>query len=105
MEYRGTGRVLLSEFYRTGLQGDFLFIEHADFLRKLGALDESDPKHPSVIIANYLSSQANCLASTTFHSVCCIDECERLLGHLERSISAPSALPGQVAQLVANLRS
>merc|ERR1719454_2762182 len=66
MEYKNTGRVLLSDFYRAGLKKEFLFIEHVDYLRKLGALDESDPKHPSVIITNYLAGPANCLASTTF---------------------------------------
>merc|ERR1719412_3292598 len=60
MEFRSTGRVLLSDFYREGLQGKFLFREHVDYLRQLGALDESDPKHPFVIIANYLASPANC---------------------------------------------
>jgi len=104
-EYKNTGRVLLSDFYRLGMQGTFLFNEHVDYLRKLGALDESDPAHPTVIIPNYLASQANCLASTSFHSVCCIDECEQLLGQLERSIAAPTALPGQVAELVGRLRS
>merc|ERR1719373_1280421 len=53
LEYKGTGRVLLSDFYREGMKGEYLFIEQADYLRKLGALDESDPRHPSVIIANY----------------------------------------------------
>merc|ERR1719296_395533 len=90
LEYKNTGRVLLSDFYRAGLSGTFLFNEHVDFLRRLGALDESDSGHPSVIITNYLASQANCLASTSFHSVCCIDECEQLLGHLERSTAACS---------------
>merc|ERR1719367_576374 len=105
LEYKSTGRVLLSEFYRAGLRGDFLFHENVDFLRKLGALDETDSRHPSVIIANYLASQANCLASTSFHSVCCIDECEGLIGHLERAIAGPRASPGRVAELVAGLRS
>jgi len=105
IEYKNTGRVLLTDFYREGLKGEFLFIEHADFLRKLGALDESDPKHPSVIIANYLASQANCLASTSFHSVCCIDECEGLMGSLERSIAAPTASVDRIAGLVAQLHS
>merc|ERR1719401_391496 len=58
MEYKGTGRVLLSDFYRAGMKQEFLFIEHVDYLRKLGALDESDPKHPSVIITNYLAGPA-----------------------------------------------
>merc|ERR1719476_478673 len=105
IEYKNTGRVLLTDFYREGMKGEFLFIEHTDFLRKLGALDESDPQHPSVIIPNYLASQANCLASTSFHSVCCIDECEGLMGHLERAIAEPRASPDRIATLVAGLRS
>merc|ERR1719476_930684 len=105
IEYKNTGRVLLTDFHREGLKGEFLFIEHADFLRKLGALDESDPKHPSVIIANYLASQANCLVSTSFHSVCCFDECEGLMGSLERSISAPTASPERISELVSGLQS
>merc|ERR1719188_1011601 len=105
LEYRNTGRVLLSDFYREGLKGDFLFIEHTDYLRKLGALDETDPKHPRVIIVNYLASPANCLASTSFHSVCCFDECEPLLGQLERFVAAPSAPPARIADVVGGLNS
>jgi len=105
IEYRNTGRVLLSDFYSVGLKGEYLFMEHVDYLRKLGALDESDANHPSVIIANYLAGPANCLASTSFHSVCCFDECEGLLGHLERTIQAPSTTPERIAELVSELRS
>merc|ERR1719384_1286575 len=105
LEYKNTGRVLLSDFYREGLKGKFLFIEHVDYLRKLGALDESDAKHPSVIIANYLAGPANCLTSTSFHSVCCFDECEGLMSHLEHAIAAPVASAGRIAELVRQLRS
>jgi len=105
MEYKNSGRVLLSDFYREGMRGEFLFIEQIDYLRKLGALDETDPRHPSVVIANYLGGQANCLASTSFHSVCCIDECEGLMGQLERDVAAPSAPPARIAELVRNLHS
>merc|ERR1719436_2224098 len=105
LEFKGTGRVLLSDFYREGMKGEYLFIEQADYLRKLGALDESDPRHPSVVIANYLAGQANCLASTSFHSVCCIDECESLMSQLERGVAAPSAPPARIAELVGNLHS
>merc|ERR1719277_2419198 len=105
MEFRSTGRVSLSDFYREGLKGKFLFVKHVDYLRSLGALDESDPMHPSVIIANYLASPANCLVSTSFHSVCCLDECEGLMSRLERSISAPTASPGRIVELVSGLPS
>merc|ERR1719210_2833806 len=105
LEYKSTGRVLLSDFYRVGLRGDFLFNENVDYLRQLGALDETDSRHPSVIIANYLASRANCLASTSFHSVCCIDECEGLMGHLERAIAEPRASPSRIAELVSGMHS
>jgi len=105
MEFRGTGRVLLSDFYSMGLTGKFLFTEHVDYLRTLGALDESDPEHPLVIISNYLQSPSNCLMSTSFHSVCCFDECEGLMGHLERAIAAPIASPRRIAELVSGLQS
>merc|ERR1719517_330177 len=105
MAFRDTGRVLLSDFYSEGLTGTFLFTEHVDYLRTLGALDESDPEHPRVIIANYLASPSNCLVSTSFHSVCCFDECEGLMGHLERTIAAPTASPERIVELVSGLQS
>merc|ERR1719189_2469829 len=105
MEYKNTGRVLLSDFYREGMKGEHLFIEHVDYLRKLGALDESDPRHPSVVIANYLAGQANCLASTSFHSVCRIDECEGLMSQLEIEVASPTASPTRIAEVVGMLHS
>merc|ERR1719251_791496 len=105
MEHKNTGRVLLSDFYSAGLRGDFLFVEHIDFLRRTGCLDESDPDHPSVIITNFLTSKANCLTETNFHSVCCLDECQGLLAHLEKSIAAPAASPERLAELVEGLSS
>ena len=75
IEDRGTGRVLLSDFYKPGLDGQWQFQETAAYLRTIGALDESNPSKPSVIIVNYLTSPANCIASSSFYSVCCLDEC------------------------------
>jgi len=71
----------------------------------LGALDESNPSKPSVIIANYLTSPSNCIASSSFYSVCCLDECEGLLGHLEADIAAPEATPAHIAKLISELSS
>jgi len=105
MEVAGTGRVPLSEFYRVGLKEDWQFNEDEDYLRSLGALDKTDPKRPSVLITNYIHSQTNCLSTSGFYSVCCTNECEGLLGHLERQIAAPSAPPGRIAEIVAHLES
>jgi len=70
-----------------------------------GALDESDPERMSVIIPNYVNAESNCVASSKFYSVCCIDECEALLGSLERHIGFPDATPALILQLVAGLSS
>ncbi len=105
MEYRGTGRVRLSEFYKGGLEGNWQFAESVDYLRAMGALDESSPEMPSVLIANYVGSQSNCVASSSFYSVCCLDECEGLLAKLESAVGAPTAEPKQIAALMAAMPS
>jgi len=105
-EQKGTGRVLLEDFYGPALNnGSWQFVESVPYLRQLGALDESNPKKPSVIIPNYLNSPANCVASSKFYSVCCIDQCEDLLGHLETKIAAPEATPAQIVKLISALPS
>jgi len=108
MEYRGTGRVKLADFYKPalgGADGAWQFQESAGYLRQLGTLDESDPAQPSVMIANYLNSQTNCIAASGFYSVCCKDECENLLGHLEQNINASEAKPATIASLITKLPS
>jgi hypothetical protein len=105
IEESGTGRVRLSDFYKPALDGSWQFQESQKYLRQLGALDESDPKNPRVIIANYISSPSNCIASSSFYSVCCMDECEGLLGHLEQQIAAPEATAEQIVRLVEKLPS
>merc|ERR1719446_1887299 len=55
--------------------------------------------------ANYISSPSNCIASSSFYSVCCMDECEGLLGTLEKQIAAPEANSERIAALVAALPS
>jgi len=105
MEDHGTGRVPLSRFYRGGLDGDWTFTESVDYLRHIGALDETTPSRPSVVIPNYIQSHSNCLEGSSFYSVCCFDECEGLLGHVELAVHGPSALPAEVAEVISGLGS
>mmetsp|Transcript_61794 Transcript_61794/g.95925 ORF Transcript_61794/g.95925 Transcript_61794/m.95925 type:complete len:552 (-) Transcript_61794:80-1735(-) len=105
LEEAGTGRVRLSDFWKPALGGAWQFSESLSYLRQLGVLDESDAKHPRVIIPNYVSSPSNCIASSSFYSVCCMDECEGLLGHLERYIAAPEASPHLIASFISELSS
>merc|ERR1719446_137019 len=108
VEDRGTGRVRLPDFYKPafgGQDGAWQFQESMPYLQQLGALDDSAPEDPKVIISNYLQSQANCIASSSFYGVCCMDECEDLLTHLENDIKAAEAPAARIATLVASLPS
>jgi hypothetical protein len=108
VEDHGSGRVRLSNFYKpaaNGEDGSWQFQESVGYLRQLGTLDESISDEPRVMIVNYLTSQANCIASSDYYSVCCIDECEDLFSHLEKSLAAPEATPVRIAELVSALPS
>lgn len=105
LEHFGTGRVPLSIFYSHALAGAWEFMESIEYLRNQGALDETDPARPSVVIANYINSQTNCLAGSDFYQVCCINECEGLMTHIERQIEAPSGEPARIAQVTSSLPS
>jgi len=103
---RNIGRVPLSEFYRPALEGkSWQFMESVDYLRSLGALDETDPDLPSVIVPNYVGSQSNCVVSTSYYAVCCIDECEGLTSQLEKEFQSPDADPKEILAIVSGLSS
>eukprot|EP00405_Crypthecodinium_cohnii_P016427 CAMPEP_0206449206 /NCGR_PEP_ID=MMETSP0324_2-20121206/17950_1 /ASSEMBLY_ACC=CAM_ASM_000836 /TAXON_ID=2866 /ORGANISM="Crypthecodinium cohnii, Strain Seligo" /LENGTH=564 /DNA_ID=CAMNT_0053918537 /DNA_START=81 /DNA_END=1771 /DNA_ORIENTATION=+ len=104
-EHQGSGRVRLSEFYQGSLDGNWQFSESVEYLRSIGALDETDPKMPAVVIPNYVTSHSNCLASSSFYSVCCLNECEVLMTQLERAVALPMAASSLLANLVANMSS
>merc|ERR1719190_58874 len=105
MDPRGSGRVRLGDFYQPGLDGNWQFQEQPAYLRQIGALDESDPNGPSVVIVNYIHSYANCIINAGFYNVCCKDECEDLFGHLEEKIAAPETTPTAIVNLIEKLPS
>jgi len=97
----GAGRVRVSDFYGQALNnGKWQFSESLDYLRQLGALDETDSSNPRVIIPNYIYGPSNCGAASSYYSVCCLDECEGILGRLEQLISAPDASPSAILSMV-----
>jgi len=105
MAWKGSGRVPLSTFYTAGQHSRWNFRQPVEYLRHIGALDESNPRRPSVVIPNYVYSSNNCLASSSFFSVCCTNKCERLMSHVEREIAAPIASPQRLAEVVSALPS
>jgi hypothetical protein len=105
-EERDDGRVRLAKFYGPYLEGtSFHFSESPEYLKHLGALDEHNPRDPSVIVPNMMYARSNCLATSGFHSVCCIDDCEVLLSELEQKVSEPSVSPEVIAEVVSGISS
>merc|ERR1719158_2544939 len=103
---RSTGRVSLGAFYGGKSAGDdWRFTESVDYLRELGALDESDPLRLRVIVPNYLSGPNNCIEASEVHTYCCKDECEELMAEVERGIAAPTGAPADIANIVSQISS
>jgi len=106
MDKEGTGRVRLSDFYGTGLEKDWRFGESEEYLRQLGVLDESSPwRGKQVIIPNYLQAASNCIVSAPHYLVCCMNECESMMGDIENAVQEPSVSVAQLLGIVGNLSS
>eukprot|EP00928_Gymnodinium_smaydae_P059310 TRINITY_DN425_c0_g1_i1.p1 TRINITY_DN425_c0_g1~~TRINITY_DN425_c0_g1_i1.p1 ORF type:complete len:556 (+),score=89.18 TRINITY_DN425_c0_g1_i1:67-1734(+) len=108
METPGTGRVPLDRFWKP-LLGEhdqpWFFTESKDYLRQLGALEGSESMGYTVVISNYLYSSGNCMASSRYYDVCCINECESLLGEIESRVEK-SAVPHDIlANIMASISS
>jgi len=100
------GRVRLGDFYKLAREtDDGLFSESVSYLRDLGALDESDPANPRVLMSNYINGPSNCIASSNYYSVCCRDECENLLSNLENTLQRSDATLKELTTLVTALPS
>jgi len=105
VESQKAGRVRLADFYEKGRSSTFDLSEKVDYLRVLGALDETDPNQLHVIIPNYVGARPNCMVTSKFYAICCSNECEDLMVELENSIASEVALPEQIIQLVSVLSS
>jgi len=101
MDTSDTGRVSLSDFYGAAMNGEWRFSESKDYLRQLGALDESSAwQGPKIIITNYIQAASNCIVSTEHYRVCCANECESILDEVEIAIGAPLATPAAILDVL-----
>mmetsp|Transcript_23616 Transcript_23616/g.71362 ORF Transcript_23616/g.71362 Transcript_23616/m.71362 type:complete len:577 (-) Transcript_23616:26-1756(-) len=100
----GSGLVPLHAFYSQPETADYQFTESVEYLRQIGALDEAG-RNPRVRIANYVAGPSNCIASSSYYSVCCLSDCEHLMNELEGEVRAPSATPERLVSMVSNLTS
>merc|ERR1719352_1753128 len=97
MDKSNTGRVPLSKFYGSAMDSEWRFSESEQYLRELGALDETSRwRGKQVIIPNYLQAASNCIVSTPHYLVCCQNHCESLLGEIDLAIGAPMASPSEI---------
>jgi len=103
VEEEDSGRVLLSKYYQKGLEKGIHFVEKLDYLRKLGAIDDSQPGEPRVIVPNVITSQNNCLVDTGSYRVCCLNECEGVMAQLERTLGVPEATPDEIVAAISGV--
>merc|ERR1719359_644587 len=100
-DLHGTGRVKLADFYRKSQDGAWQFTEQSEYLRQLGALDESSASlGPQVLIPNYITGMSNCITSAPYYSICCLNECDQIYQHLEALIPASTASPVEIIKAV-----
>lgn len=101
----GFGRVPLSAFYKEDPQSVYHFSESVDYLRQIGALDESGLGGAKVLASNYILGPSNCIAVSDYYSVCCLNECDSLMNELERQAQAPAVAPERLLLLASQLSS
>jgi len=101
----GSGQVPLSIFYAQPQTADYQFTESVEYLREIGALDESARVGARVRVANYMEGPSNCIASSSYYSVCCLSDCQAIMNELEGAIQAPTAPAERLLRLVANISS
>merc|ERR1719386_533074 len=104
MDKLGIGRVAISDFYGANADGEWRFGESETYLRELGAIDEtSNQRGKQVIIPNYLLGASNCIVTTQYYMVCCINECEDVLNDIQGAVGAPAAGVDTLLGLVQNM--
>jgi len=97
LDFSSTGRVKLLDFHRAAAGGEWRFSESREYLRELGALDESSSTlGPRVIIPNYLQSASNCIVGDNHYRVCCANDCESIMTEIEDAVQSPTATVTQL---------
>jgi len=97
MDSTSTGRVRLADFYGANKDGEWRFGESEEYLRELGALDETSTwRGKQVMIPNYMQAASNCIVTRPHYLVCCLNECEEVLGQVEAAVGAPVASEQEV---------
>lgn len=103
MDHNKAGRVKLTDFYAAAMNGEWRFSESKEYLKQLGALDDSSSwSGPQVIITNYMQAASNCIVSAPHYRVCCMNECEDILDEIESVVKAPLGSPATILAVLEN---
>jgi len=102
LDPEGSGRVPLGLLYAQPVASTYHFSESADYLRQIGALDETTST-PKVLIANYITGPSNCIASSSYYSVCCLNNCDSIMDEIEHKVLAPATSPDRLLGVVNNI--
>jgi len=103
-DVHGSGRVKLADFYKKSQDGAWAFTEPTEYLRQLGALDESSPSHgPQVLIPNYINALSQCIATGPYYSICCLNECDQIYERMEALIPASTANAMEILRVVESM--
>jgi len=104
MDFKHTGRVKLSDFHGAALNGEWRFSESKEYLRHLGALDETSALlGPRVIVPNYLQGASNCIVSDKKYRICCSHDCETFVSDIEAAVGGPTASAELLISVVSNI--
>jgi len=102
MEGQCPGQVDLPRFYSASLyDSKWQYSESLEYLRALGALDESQPGRAGVVVSNYVLGASNCIGTSRYYAQCCVDPCDNIMAKLEKALAAPEASPADIAAAVA----
>jgi hypothetical protein len=102
LDPEGSGRVPLGLLYAQPTSAAYRFSESSDYLRKVGALDETS-SIPKVLITNYILGPSNCVASSSYYSVCCLNHCDSIMDEIEHKVLAPTASPERLLSIVQDI--
>jgi hypothetical protein len=99
LDPESSGRVPLGLLYAQPTSAAYRFSESSDYLRKIGALDETSST-PKVLITNYILGPSNCIASSSYYSVCCLNHCDNIMDEIEHKVLAPTGSPDRLLSFV-----
>lgn len=104
---KASGSVPFHIFRSEPRHANFQFTETAEYLKKIGVLDETvgTADHGSVRIANYLQGPTNCIAPSVYYAVCCLSECEAIISEVEAKAQSSSLGVELVRQAVGSTSS